>query len=321
MSRWVSRSIWNRFMPILQSACERKHSVDLQDLLLRLTFDNICGLAFGKDPETLSPDLPENAFAMAFDRATEASLNRFIFPEVVWRFKKYMRLGMETTLSDSVSHVDKYLSAVIKSRKLELDSNPNPNQDHDNLLSRFMRKGTYSDAFLQNVALNFILAGRDTSSVALSWFFWLVSNNPAVERKILAELCSVLKITRGENNQGAWLSSPLAFEEVDQLIYLKAALSRTLRLYPSRPRGLEARRGRRRVARWHVRAAGSRSRTRYIRRAGGRRLGERIAWRFKPERWLSPDGQSSSRRTRSSSWRFNGGAEDLPRQRTWPITD
>ncbi|MQL73571.1 hypothetical protein Taro_005905, partial [Colocasia esculenta] len=33
------------------------------DLLLRLTFDNICGLAFGKDPETLAPGLPENSFA------------------------------------------------------------------------------------------------------------------------------------------------------------------------------------------------------------------------------------------------------------------
>ena len=46
-----------------------------------------------------------------------------------------------------------------------------------------MRKGTYSDESLQHVALNFILAGRDTSSVALSWFFWLVSTHPAVERK------------------------------------------------------------------------------------------------------------------------------------------
>jgi len=53
-------------------------SVDLQDLLLRLTFDNICGLTFGKDPETLSPELPENPFAVAFDTATEATMHRFV---------------------------------------------------------------------------------------------------------------------------------------------------------------------------------------------------------------------------------------------------
>ncbi|XP_020588342.1 cytochrome P450 86A2-like [Phalaenopsis equestris] len=229
MSRWVSRSIHQRLLPILDAAVADGSAVDLQDLLLRLTFDNICGLAFGRDPETLAPGMPENDFATAFDRATEASLQRFILPEVLWRFKKWLRLGMEGTLSRSVAHVDRYLSAVIKARKLELNSG------HDDLLSRFMRKGSYTDDFLQNVALNFILAGRDTSSVALSWFFWLVSTHPAVEQSIKSELYSVLSDSRGSDDCKSWLDSPLAFEELDRLVYLKAALSETLRLYPSVP--------------------------------------------------------------------------------------
>ena len=97
----------------LRTARHVPRSIDLQDLLLRLTLDNICGLAFGKDPETLARGLPENAFASAFDRATETTLNRFIFPECVWRCKKWLGLGMETTLACSVQHVDRYLSAVI----------------------------------------------------------------------------------------------------------------------------------------------------------------------------------------------------------------
>ncbi|URE02906.1 Cytochrome P450 [Musa troglodytarum] len=160
MSRWVCRSIHLRLLPMLQDASLKSGVVDLQELLLRLTFDNICGLAFGKDPETLAPGLPENAFAVAFDRATEATLNRFILPESMWRFKKWLRIGMEATLFRSVAHVDRYLSAVIKTRKLEIDDG----QNHDDLLSRFIKKGTYSEAFLQHVALNFILAGRDTSA-------------------------------------------------------------------------------------------------------------------------------------------------------------
>ncbi|NP_001310449.1 uncharacterized protein LOC114711035 [Zea mays] len=122
MSRWVSRSIHARLLPILADA----HIVDLQNLLLRLTFDNICGLAFGKDPETLARCLPDNAFASALDRATEATLNRFIFPECVWRCKKWLGLGMETTPARSVRHVDRYLSAVIKARNLELSASLPP---------------------------------------------------------------------------------------------------------------------------------------------------------------------------------------------------
>lgn len=235
MARWVNRAIKNRFCPFLMSAQVKGEPVDLQDILLRLTFDNICGLAFGKDPQTLGPGLAENGFASAFDRATEASLQRFILPEVMWKLKKWLRLGMEVSLSRSLVHVDEYLSNVISSRKLELTSQQKEGSPHDDLLSRFMKKKeSYSDKFLQHVALNFILAGRDTSSVALSWFFWLIIQNPRVEQEILREICTVLIETRGADVD-TWLDEVLAFEEIDRLVYLKAALSETLRLYPSVP--------------------------------------------------------------------------------------
>ncbi|KAL5727399.1 hypothetical protein ACHQM5_000604 [Ranunculus cassubicifolius] len=234
MARWVNRAIQLRFCPILKTAMTESQVVDLQDLLLRLTFDNICGLAFGKDPQTLSPGLPDNTFASAFDRATEATLQRFILPEVVWRIRRWLGLGMEVNLSHSLKHVDEYLSSVINTRKLEL-LNQQKSIVHDDLLSRFMKKKeTYSDKFLQHVALNFILAGRDTSSVALSWFFWLVTQTPRVEQKIINEICTVLLETRGDDTS-KWFDEPLMFEEVDRLNYLKAALSETLRLYPSVP--------------------------------------------------------------------------------------
>ncbi|KAI4315431.1 hypothetical protein L6164_028243 [Bauhinia variegata] len=236
MARWVSGAIKQRFCPILYFAQQEKKPVDLQDLLLRLTFDNICGLAFGKDPQTLSLDLPENSFALSFDRATEATLQRFILPEIIWKLKKWLGLGMEVSLSDSLEHIDHYLSEIINARKLELTKQPDGSGvPRDDLLSRFMRKKeSYSETFLRNVALNFILAGRDTSSVALSWFFWLCMRNPRVEEKILVELCTVLMETRGDD-VSKWVEEPLVFEEVDRLIYLKAALSETLRLYPSVP--------------------------------------------------------------------------------------
>lgn len=287
MSRWVHRSIHHRLLPILQDAAASRGvaAVDLQDLLLRLTFDNICGLTFGKDPETLAPGLPNNAFAGAFDRATEATLARFVLPEVVWRFKKWLRIGMEANLVRSVAHVDRYLSAVIKDRKLELHSHSS-----DDLLSRFMRKDAYSDAFLQHVALNFILAGRDTSSVALSWFFWLVSTRPGVERRIILELAAVLADTRGLDDTSQWLTAPLAFEEIDRLVYLKAALSETLRLYPSVPED-----SKHVVADDHlpdgtfVPAGSSVTYSIYSTGRMPSVWGEDCL-EFRPERWLSPDG-------------------------------
>ncbi|KAJ0258649.1 Cytochrome P450 86A8 [Hirschfeldia incana] len=236
MARWVNRAIKLRFLPILETARVDSEPIDLQDLLLRLTFDNICGLTFGKDPRTCAPGLPVNTFSVAFDRATEASLQRFILPEILWKFKRLVGLGLEVSLTRSLVQVDNYLSEIIKTRKQDLTSKPNNDgAQHDDLLSRFIKKKeSYSDEVLQRVALNFVLAGRDTSSVALSWFFWLITQNPTVEDKILREICTVLIETRGDD-VATWIDEPLACEELDRLVYLKAALSETLRLYPSVP--------------------------------------------------------------------------------------
>ncbi|WVY93616.1 hypothetical protein V8G54_032704 [Vigna mungo] len=230
MARWVNRTIKNRLWCILDKAAKENVSVDLQDLLLRLTFDNICGLTFGKDPETLSPDLRENPFTVAFDTATEITLQRLLYPGIIWRFEKLLGIGKEKKLEQSLNVVETYMNDAVSAR----EKSPS-----DDLLSRFMKKRDaagkpLSAATLRQIALNFVLAGRDTSSVALSWFFWLVMNHPTVEDKILDELTAVLTSTRGGDRR-RWTEEAVDFEEAERLVYLKAALAETLRLYPSVP--------------------------------------------------------------------------------------
>lgn len=94
----------------------------------------------------------------------------------------------------------------------------------------------YSEKFLRDICINFILAGRDTSSVALSWFFWLVQKNPAVEEKIVEEISGIVR-ERGsdqEDDDGG-LMITFKTEEIKRMEYLQAALSEALRLYPSVP--------------------------------------------------------------------------------------
>ncbi|MQL94857.1 hypothetical protein Taro_027521 [Colocasia esculenta] len=237
MARWANLSIKSRLWIILSRAAEEGAShregrgVDLLDLLLRLTFDNICGLTFGKDPETLSPELPENPFAAAFDAATEATLQRLLYPSFVWRLAKTLGIGTERKLKKSLEVIDAYMTEAVAERR----ATPS-----DDLLSRFVKKrDEKGEAFpmpvLKWVALNFVLAGRDTSSVALSWFFWEVMRRPDVEGKIIAEITAVLAETRGRDKVAEWSKEPLAYEELERLVYLKAVLAETLRLYPSVP--------------------------------------------------------------------------------------
>ncbi|CAL9088999.1 unnamed protein product [Musa textilis] len=89
----------------------------------------------------------------------------------------------------------------------------------------------HSDKFLRDICVNFILAGRDTSSVALAWFFWLLSQHQEVEDRILKELREIVAEREGEG-EGELVFKP---EEVKKMEYLHAALREALRLYPSVP--------------------------------------------------------------------------------------
>lgn len=139
---------------------------------------------------------------------------------------------------------------------LEAGNQTTVNPKFVDLLSRFMQLQDtdgkpYSDEFLRDVATNFIIAGRDTSAVALSWFFWLLSKHPEVENRILQELATLLH-NRMKHCSGTGTAAisgtigkdllvknlavePFTFDELKQMQYLHAALSESLRLYPSVP--------------------------------------------------------------------------------------
>ncbi|KAG2301212.1 hypothetical protein Bca52824_029863 [Brassica carinata] len=179
--------------------------IDLQDVLLRLTFDNVCMIAFGVDPGCLGPNQPVIPFAKAFEDATEAAVCRFVMPTYVWKLMKCFNLGTEKMLKESIKGVDDFADEVIRTRKKELSLEGESTKRTD-LLTVFMglrdEKGdSFSDKFLRDICVNFILAGRDTSSVALGWFFWLLEKNPEVEEKIMVEMCKILR-QRDDNSNG-----------------------------------------------------------------------------------------------------------------------
>ncbi|CAA3023754.1 cytochrome P450 86B1-like [Olea europaea subsp. europaea] len=228
-----------RLLLVLEDAVNQSVPIDLQDILLRLTFDNVCMIAFGVDPGCLRPGLPEIPFAKAFEAATEATILRFVIPTLMWKTMRFFNLGTEGKLMKSIEGVDDFAQEVIRARKKELSlESLDVNKQRTDLLTVFMGlkdedEQPFSDKFLRDICVNFILAGRDTSSVALSWFFWLLNQNPEVEQKILAEICGI--INEREDNKEKGDDFVLKPEEVKKMEYLQAALSEALRLYPSVP--------------------------------------------------------------------------------------
>lgn len=98
--------------------------------------------------------------------------------------------------------------------------------DKDDLLSTFLKlrdENTGEPMKNKEIAeevLGMIIGGHETSSTALTWIFYELSENPAVEIQIIEEIRSVTE------------DQPLKFENIQELKYTKAVIHETMRLHP-----------------------------------------------------------------------------------------
>ena len=80
-----------------------------------------------------------------------------------------------------------------------------------------------TDVEITDNVVTFVMAGHETTSVALTWALHLLSRNPEVANKVRAEI---------EALAGA---APLAAEHVPQLAYTRQVVNEAMRLYPPAP--------------------------------------------------------------------------------------
>eukprot|EP00897_Mesotaenium_endlicherianum_P007200 jgi/Mesen1/6508/ME000332S05510 len=260
--RSAREEVSQRLLPVMRKAAAGGTALDMQDIFLRFTFDNISRVGFGADPGCLDIDLPEVPFATAFDNATKATMLRNFLPLPILNLVTRFQLGAEKGLHQSCQVINEFTGSVITQRRAQLAAKKERQSQsaaggtsvnsvqpkgtaqaalvagdgHSDILSRFMllqevNGETYSDEFLRDACTNFILAGRDTSAVALSWFFWLLATHPHVETKIMWEINNILERRKADVGD----EETFSFEELRSMTYLHAALSETLRLYPSVP--------------------------------------------------------------------------------------
>ncbi|XP_008808400.2 cytochrome P450 94A1-like [Phoenix dactylifera] len=211
-------------IPLLKRAGRSGEVLDLQDVLERFAFDNICSLVFGEDPKCLSGESEEGEkFYHAFHEASELSVQRAMQPfSLIWKLGKWLDVGSEKRLRKSLEIVRGFVERYVTSRREQ-------SRGGGDFLSRFAADGAHSDEFIRDILISFVLAGRDTTPTALTWFFWVLSSKPEVVEKIREEIKSIR--SRHKNHD----SEVLTLDELREMGYLHAAVSESLRLYPSVP--------------------------------------------------------------------------------------
>lgn len=100
-------------------------------------------------------------------------------------------------------------------------------EEDDSELSLIFKDKKEKRRFLRDIVISFVLAGKDSTSSGLTWFFWLLAVNPRCEKRIYEEISQLV--------DGEELGDELGYDELKGMDYLHAAITEALRLYPPVP--------------------------------------------------------------------------------------
>lgn len=219
-----------RLIPLLEEAAERNEIFDLQEILRRFAFETICKVSLGTDPCCLDLHCPLPPLVKAFDIASEISARRSMAPVFwFWKIKRALNLGSEKKLKEAVRLVHGSVAEIIQNKRRILEeARENKRGISSDLLSRLLQAGHVDEEVTRDMVISFIMAGRDTTSSAMTWLFWLLSKYPNQKELIVNEVNSVLDNING----GSETEKPLDLETLKEMKFLKACLCESMRLYP-----------------------------------------------------------------------------------------
>jgi cytochrome P450 len=185
---------------------------DVHQEMMRLTLQIVARALFGADV-TDEAAVVDEALRVALERfGTRLSSLAFLLPDTLptpdnWGFLRAAR------------RLDAIVYRIIAARRAS-------GVDRGDLLSILLRArdeadgGGMTDKQLHDEVMTLLLAGHETTAIALSWTWYLLAQHPAVEAKLLAELQAVLG------------GRAPTVEDLPQLPYTEWVLWEALRLYP-----------------------------------------------------------------------------------------
>lgn len=233
----LEEEIQKRLIPLLESASTNNQVVDLQDILRRFTFDSVCKVSLGTDPCCLDLSQPLPPLVMAFDSASQISACRATAPVfLIWKIKRALNVGSEQSLKEAVKLVHESVLEIIKMKKKNINhkistsNNTSTGVDNEDLLTRLLLAGC-DEVLVRDLVISFIMAGRDTTSAAMTWLFWLLWKHPGKEEMIVNEVESVFGDEYDHDHEKMKLR-PFDYVGLRKMNFLKASLCESMRLYP-----------------------------------------------------------------------------------------
>lgn len=185
---------------------------DVHEALMKLTAEIVGETLFGSDVGNVGEEV---------SHALEAVMRFYANPVLqVFPVLQRVPLSINRDYLAGVRRIDAIVREIVRERRATRRAG-----EGNDLLSMLLAVqdedgSRLTDEQVRDEALTIFLAGHETTALALSWSFYLLSENPGVERKLHAELDAVL----GERGP--------TLEDLPKLKYTDAVVHEALRLYP-----------------------------------------------------------------------------------------
>ncbi|WJX24664.1 hypothetical protein P8452_13747 [Trifolium repens] len=217
---------------IVSEAAFSNNIIELQGLFMKSTLESAFKVILGVELDTMCGTYREDTqFSIAFDEASAAIMFRYV--NFLWKVQRFLNIG-SAVLKKSLKVIDEYVYKVITSKIEQSQNNHNNSLElKGDILSRFLELNETDPKYLKDIILSFIIAGKDTSAITLSWFIYQLCKHPHVQEKIANEIREVSKLEDGLTIDE--LAAKVTEENMEKMQYLHAALTETIRLHPALP--------------------------------------------------------------------------------------
>eukprot|EP01084_Bolivina_argentea_P246296 412223_1 len=210
--------------------------INIYDMLARFTLDCFTDIAFGKSVDSVSIYPTLHPFSEAFDNLITSFPQRFVQAPFMWKpirmLPECLTFGNEYKIKRDIKIINEFAFDVLNSRQhMIANISDECNDKYNDIISLFIKNDpNLTNKQLKDIAMNMIIAGRDTTRLLLSWFFYemCLEHNSDIKSKIYTEIDNWIV-----NNNG---KTEIDYQKVnDSLLYLESTLLETLRLHPAVP--------------------------------------------------------------------------------------
>ncbi|XP_028768575.1 cytochrome P450 704C1-like [Neltuma alba] len=227
----VFKSTAVKLAAMVSEASTPNQMLEIQDLFFKSTLDSVFKVVLGVELDTLRGTYEDGTkFSNAFDDASEITLLRYV--DIFWKIKRFLHIGLEGSLRKNIKVVDEFVYKIIRSKTEQVQKSPDGSARKD-ILSRFLDLEEADPKYLKDIILSFIIAGKDTTATTMTYFLYSLCKYPRVQDKIVEEVKDVTKLKKFSTVEE--LADNITEEALENMQYLTAALTETLRLYPAVP--------------------------------------------------------------------------------------